>query len=190
MRGLSTQDLSPRKGPVVMITLCQTIVFESPIGQVRVTETDGFVAAIGIGTIRQEESDQVLLRKDYTPNRGKTEVLREAETQLAEYFSGRRRDFSFPFLLDGTAFQKAVWRILLKIPYGETRSYSEVAGAVGCRKGARAVGQAVGANRLPILIPCHRVIAADGGLGGFGCGLDVERFLLRLEREHAADATH
>jgi methylated-DNA-[protein]-cysteine S-methyltransferase len=166
-----------------MITLCETIVFESPIGQVRVTESDGFVVAIRLGAIRQEDSRQISLRRGYT------RILREAEKQLTEYFSGCRRSFSFPFLFDGTAFQRAVWRALSEIPYGETRSYSEVAAAVGCRKGARAVGQAVGANRLPILIPCHRVIAADGGLGGFGCGLDAKRFLLKLEREHATAAT-
>jgi methylated-DNA-[protein]-cysteine S-methyltransferase len=110
-----------------------------------------------------------------------TDLHREAFRQLAEYFQGMRRSFQLPLDLDGSPFQLKVWSALLEIPYGETRSYGEVAASVGVPRAARAVGQANGRNPLPIVVPCHRVIAADGSLGGFGSGLDIKRMLLELE---------
>lgn len=108
-------------------------------------------------------------------------LVDEAASQLAEYFSGRRRSFNLPLDLRGTRFQLRVWRALEEIPYGETRSYVDVARAIGEPKAARAVGGANGCNPVGIVVPCHRVIAAGGGLGGFGCGLEFKRALLRLE---------
>lgn len=99
--------------------------------------------------------------------------------QLQEYFAGERRSFNVPLALEGSDFQRSVWRALLAIPYGETISYGELARRVGSV--ARAVGMANGANPLPIVIPCHRVIGADGSLTGFGGGLAVKRTLLELE---------
>lgn len=107
-----------------------------------------------------------------------------AEKQLGEYFAGKRKSFSLPLKPEGTAFRKAVWNALAKIPYGETRSYGDIARAVGKPGGARAVGQANGDNPIPIIIPCHRVINADGSTGGYsgGGGEKVKSFLLELEK--------
>lgn len=105
----------------------------------------------------------------------------EAGAQLTEYFGGARRSFELPLAPQGTPFQLLVWRELAKIPYGETVSYGEIARRLGLENGARAVGLANGANPLPIIVPCHRVIGADGALTGFGGGLDIKRALLVLE---------
>lgn len=111
----------------------------------------------------------------------------EAARQLREYFAGERAEFDLPLAPEGTAFQRAVWRQLQQIPYGQTISYGELARRVGNPKASRAVGSANGANPLPIVIPCHRVIAGDGTLGGFGGGLPTKQMLLALElRESVA----
>lgn len=101
--------------------------------------------------------------------------------ELAEYFAGRRRRFTFPLDLRGTDFQLACWRALLAIPYGETRSYAHIAWGVGKPKAFRAVGMANNRNPIAIVVPCHRVIASDGKLCGYGGGLDIKRKLLELE---------
>jgi methylated-DNA-[protein]-cysteine S-methyltransferase len=106
----------------------------------------------------------------------------EAVRQLREYFAGSRTGFDLPLAPEGTAFQRAVWRQLQDIPYGETISYGELARRIGNPKASRAVGSANGANPLPIVIPCHRVIAGDGSLGGFGGGLPTKQTLLTLEQ--------
>jgi methylated-DNA-[protein]-cysteine S-methyltransferase len=108
-------------------------------------------------------------------------IAREARRQVEAYLAGRRTEFDLPFALDLPPFRTAVLETVHAIPFGEALSYGEVAGAVGNPRAARAVGQAVGANPLPLLIPCHRVLASAGRLGGFGGGLDWKRFLLRLE---------
>ncbi len=105
----------------------------------------------------------------------------EAMRQLREYFAGKRLEFDVPLAPEGTVFQRSVWRQLQAIPYGETISYGELARRVGNPKASRAVGSANRANPLPILIPCHRVIAGDGTLGGFGGGLPTKQALLALE---------
>jgi methylated-DNA-[protein]-cysteine S-methyltransferase len=105
----------------------------------------------------------------------------EAIRQLKEYFAGKRRDFDLPLSPEGTAFQKSVWRQLQEIPYAQTISYGELAKRVGNPKASRAVGSANGKNPIPIVIPCHRVIAAGGKLGGFGGGLPTKVALLELE---------
>jgi len=108
-------------------------------------------------------------------------VLQQAQEELATYFAGRRRTLDLPLDVYGTPFQKQVWQLLLTIPYGETRSYAQVATALGRPQASRAVGQANGANPLPLLIPCHRVVQSDGSLGGYGGGLALKQALLRLE---------
>jgi len=105
----------------------------------------------------------------------------EAARQLREYFAAKRTGFDLPLAPAGTTFQRAVWRRLQEIPYGETISYGELARRVGNPRASRAVGSANGANPLPIVIPCHRVIASDGSLGGFGGGLPTKQTLLALE---------
>lgn len=109
-------------------------------------------------------------------------LLRAASQQLTEYFQGKRRSFDLPLDLRGTPFQRRVWDQLRRIPYGLTRSYGQVARAIGKPGAARAVGQATGANPVPIVVPCHRVIATGGGLGGYGGGLRLKRFLIALEQ--------
>jgi methylated-DNA-[protein]-cysteine S-methyltransferase len=104
-----------------------------------------------------------------------------ARRQLGEYFSGRRRSFDLPLELGGTAFQRDVWWALADIDYGETVSYGELAAMVGRPAAFRAVGQANGANPIPIVLPCHRVVASGGRIGGYGGGLPVKRRLLALE---------
>ena len=106
----------------------------------------------------------------------------EAVRQLREYFAGERTDFDLPLAPHGTEFQRSVWRHLQGIPYGATISYGELARRVGNSKASRAVGSANGKNPLPIVIPCHRVIAGDGTLGGFGGGLPMKQALLALEQ--------
>lgn len=103
------------------------------------------------------------------------------ESQLGAYFAGDLREFSLPLEMPGTAFQQTVWRALTAIPYGVTRSYGELAEHIGSSGGQRAVGAANGANRIAIVVPCHRVIESGGGLRGYGGGLDRKRFLLELE---------
>jgi len=109
------------------------------------------------------------------------DVLRPYVAELEEYFAGKRREFTFPLNLRGTNFQLACWHALLAIPYGETRTYADVARAVGKRNAFRAVGMANNRNPVAIVVPCHRVIASDGTLCGYGGGLDVKRKLLELE---------
>jgi len=105
----------------------------------------------------------------------------EAIRQLREYFQGRRKEFDLPLAPEGTVFQRRVWRSLQEIPYGKTWSYGELARRIGNPKASRAVGAANGANPLPIVIPCHRVIGSDGTLTGFGGGLPTKQALLSLE---------
>ena len=112
-----------------------------------------------------------------------SDVLQRTITELEEFFEGRRQTFDIPLLTVGTDFQKSVWQALLDIPYGETRSYMQIAERIGNRKGVRAVAQAIGANGICILIPCHRVVGANGSLTGFAGGLEAKRKLLETESQ-------
>ena len=134
-------------------------------------EEDGYLVAVRLGAYAAA-GDEVLR---------KTEALAEAARQLDEYFQGKRRAFDLPLKLNGTEFQRAVWNALLEIPYGETRSYHDIAKRLNKPGAARAVGQANHRNPLWIIVPCHRVVQAGGGLGGYGGGLEVKRRLLELE---------
>lgn len=118
-------------------------------------------------------------QKDWTRS---SEPFEAAITQLREYFAGRRRGFDLPLAPAGTDFQRRVWRALTTIAYGETISYGELARRIGNPRASRAVGLANGANPLPIIVPCHRVIGASGALTGFGGGLPIKRTLLALEK--------
>lgn len=108
-------------------------------------------------------------------------ILKETEKQLREYFSGKRDRFEIPYEFYGTAFQKMVWQCLSKIPYGKRKTYSEIAKEIHAPKASRAVGAANGKNPLSIIIPCHRVVGANGSLTGFAGGLKAKEFLLQLE---------
>lgn len=150
----------------------------SLIGGVSLVEEDGRILALD------------LIRKDGGVKSGplaadaareETPLLREARRQLEAYLAGRLRDFDLPLAPRGTPFQLKVWRALTRIPYGETRSYKQIAEAVDCPRSCRAVGMANNRNPISIVIPCHRVIGADGTLVGYGGGLPIKECLLRLE---------
>ena len=113
-------------------------------------------------------------------------VLEAAARQLTEYFAGDRTEFDLPLDLRGTDFQLEAWRALARVPYGETRSYAEQADLIGRPGAFRAVGAANGRNPVPVVLPCHRIVGADGSLTGFGGGLDTKRRLLELERSQQA----
>jgi methylated-DNA-[protein]-cysteine S-methyltransferase len=130
-----------------------------------------------------EESRLVEIRLDGEQRSGPRDARRCAAacTQLTEYFAGRRRDFDLPLAPRGTAFQQRVWDSLCRIPFGAVRTYGDIARAIGQPLAVRAVGQANGRNPLPIVIPCHRVIAGDGTIGGYSSGINVKHRLLALE---------
>lgn len=115
-------------------------------------------------------------------------ILEKTKTELDEYFAGKRKTFDIPLHPVGTDFQKQVWQALLEIPYGETRTYKEIALRVNNLKGVRAVAQAIGANGMSILIPCHRVIGANHSLTGFAGGIEAKRLLLDIERNQRMQA--
>lgn len=139
-----------------------------PFGQLKIGYRDGAVTLI----TRTDGPD------DDTGRTGLTDLVFQ---QITEYLNGQRRTFSFPYALEGTDFQHKVWQALCAIPYGETRTYGEIAAAVGSPKAARAVGMANHCNPILIAVPCHRVIGANGALVGYGCGLDMKAALLNLE---------
>jgi methylated-DNA-[protein]-cysteine S-methyltransferase len=114
--------------------------------------------------------------------KAETPLIKKAATQINEYLAGKRKDFCLPLALHGTEFQKAVWQALQGIPYGETRSYKDIAAAIGRPKAVRAVGMANNRNPIVVIVPCHRVIGHDGSLTGYGGGLPLKQRLLELER--------
>lgn len=150
------------------------LCFPSPIGDLWLCQTGG--ALTGLQAVPPADPDA--LRQKETP------LLTEAARQLDAYFSGRRRQFDLPLAPAGTPFQQKVWQALRAIPYGETRTYKEIALQAGSPRACRAVGQANHRNPIMILIPCHRVIGADGRLTGFAYGTDRKQFLLDLERRN------
>ena len=121
------------------------------------------------------------------PDPAADEILSRAADQLEAYFAGELRAFDLPVLLRGTPFQQQVWRALLDIPFGATVSYAQLAAAIGRPGAARAVGRAVGQNPIAVVVPCHRVVGADGGLTGYAGGLPAKQQLLRLERRQTTD---
>ena len=123
------------------------------------------------------EKQNAELIKDVKNNK----ILKSTHTQLEEYFAGKRKSFDLPMDFEGTPFQKTVWKELLRIPYGKTCSYKDVASKIKNQKAFRAVGTANGKNPICIIIPCHRVIAADGTLGGYSGGLAIKKKLLKME---------
>ena len=147
----------------------QILIVPSPVGPLTLTQEDQALTGLHFGEHPQQGAE------DPTP------LLEEAARQLEEYFAGQRKEFSLPLAPKGTEFQLRVWQALLQIPYGETRSYGELAAMVGNPKACRAVGGANHRNPLSILIPCHRVVGTGGSLTGYAGGLSVKEFLLKLE---------
>lgn len=148
----------------------------SPVGTLTLVASEK-----GLAAILWENDDPARVPLGALTEDGEDPVLQETERQLDEYFSGKRKTFSIPLDFNGTDFQKAVWNALLTIPYGETRSYGEIAVQLGNPKAVRAVGAANGRNPISIIAPCHRVIGSNGKLTGFAGGLEAKSLLLRLE---------
>lgn len=140
------------------------------LGYWEIQEENGFILAVNfVEKLRETEEH------DPSP------IVKKAIKQLEEYFEGKRKAFSLPIQLSGTSFQKKVWQALQEIPYGTTKSYQEIATIVGNKNSVRAVGGANNKNPISIIVPCHRVIGKDGSLVGYGGGLAVKAFLLKLE---------
>ncbi len=162
-------------------------LLETPVGKVGLALRDGSVVRCDTGTderrFRRALSDAFRRAR---LQRGGT-LIDQASSQVQEYLTGTRTSFDIPVAPEGgTPFQRSVWAALRTIPYGQTRSYRWVAAAVGNPRAARAVGQASGANPIGIIVPCHRVVRADGSLGGFSGGVGVKDRLLTLERSNTA----
>jgi len=167
--------------------LLHSTIFRSPVGPLFLASSPQGLVALefdarlpGQQTIRLNPRD---LRAERNAKKFEKSIeqLSGYVRELQEYFAGKRREFTFPLDLRGTDFQLSCWQALLRIPYGETRSYADIARAVGRPQGFRAVGLANNRNPIAIVVPCHRVIASDGTLCGYGGGLDVKRKLLELE---------
>ena len=142
-------------------------VIETPVGKLTLCADEAGLCALRFGAQS--------VRSDALP------LLDQAQRELEEYFAGRRSVFSVPLSIHGTAFQERVWRALMEIPCGETITYGELARRVGNEKACRAVGMANHVNRIPIFIPCHRVVGANGKLTGYAGGLEIKRILLETE---------
>jgi len=144
--------------------------FSTPLGNMALGEEGGAIV-------------RLYLPNDPTPRLmpHETPLLTEGRRQLLEYLAGQRREFDLPLAPQGTPFQLRVWLALRDIPYGQIRSYGDIARAVGCPRGVRAVGMACSRNPIPILIPCHRVVGINGTLTGYAGGVELKRALLRLE---------
>lgn len=152
-------------------------IYQSSIGEIYVVAEDNHIVALHIGNEDFLESEKEEVQKNSSHS-----LLMQAVKQLDEYFSGQRKDFDLPLQEKGTIFQTNVWAELKKIPYGKTISYQDVATAIGNTKAVRAIGQANKANKLPIIIPCHRVIGKDQSLTGYaGTQVHIKEKLLELE---------
>lgn len=149
------------------------IKYVSPVADLYLVEEQGQLVEIAFHHLKKKEEME----------EKNTELLQEVKRQLEEYFSGRLQNFDLPLKPKGTDFQKQVWKALLTIPYGETKSYGDIAKQIGKEKAVRAVGGANHVNPISIVIPCHRVIGKNGNLTGYGGGLEVKEKLLELERK-------
>lgn len=148
---------------------------QTPIGIICIEASKEAVTALYFDRKRSLADIQFLKEPE-------TSLLEKAGNQLIEYFQGKRKNFDLPLEPAGTEFQKKVWKALCTIPYGQTKSYGEIAAQIGNPKACRAVGGANNKNPIMIFIPCHRVIGADGSLVGFGGGLDAKKYMLNLEK--------
>ena len=160
-----------------------SLIFLTPWGWMGISETKKGIDAIVLPKPSRGSVESALRSfGDESINHRTSERLQTARTQVSEYLTRTRQSFDIPLdLSQGTSFQRLVWRKLQRVPYGKLRSYRWIAARVGGHQYARAVGNAVGANPVPIVVPCHRIVAHDGALGGFSGGLSVKRRLLTLE---------
>jgi len=159
-------------------TVRNELVIDSPVGKLRLVASSKGLTAIDVKATYSKLATK--------PDGRAQEILAEARKQLTQYFAGDRKKFDIPLDLRGTPFQIKAWKTLTRIPYGKTISYSEQAKAMRNAKAFRAVGSANGRNPIPIVVPCHRVIAGNGELGGYSLGLKMKRQLMNLEGISAA----
>lgn len=158
-----------KKADHLILTMIYSIYMDSPVGPLTLSENNGKIVSICFG------------KSEFCGTIKATEVLLQCRLELEEYFRRERQVFTVPIEAKGTDFQKKVWQALLDIPYGEVRSYGEIAAAIGKPKAVRAVGGANHVNPIPIIIPCHRVVAADRSLGGYAFGPEPKEILLDIE---------
>lgn len=149
--------------------------YSYPFGSIGIAEEENKISAVFFG----EENCLAIGRREETP------LIQKTASELAEYFKGERQIFDIPLRLHGTAFQKADWEALQTIPYGQTRSYQQIAEQIGRPLAYRAVGMANHHNPVSILVPCHRVIGKNGSLTGYGGGIEIKKYLLELEKKYA-----
>lgn len=154
------------------------IVIESDLDDIYIGARDEYIVGLFIG-----KEEFLAWKKERNVEKAEEDpLLKEAAQQLREYFRGERKEFQLPLQLNGTPFQKAVWKALLQIPYGETKSYQDIAESIGNPKAVRAIGQANKANPISIIVPCHRVIGKNGQLTGYaGSRTDIKAKLLQIE---------
>jgi methylated-DNA-[protein]-cysteine S-methyltransferase len=158
------------------------ILFPSPVGELTLVASD-----TGLVAILWQDDDPARVRLAAREARTDHPILAMAQAQLTDYFAGARRAFTVPLDIRGTPFQQMVWAALRDIPFGETRSYGDIARAIGRPTASRAVGAANGRNPLSIIAPCHRVVGANGALTGFAGGVETKRWLLEFERKAIDD---
>ena len=151
--------------------------YDTKIGKIGIEENGSAITKIYF--INNDDEQAEILGEN------ETALLKEAIKQLNEYFDGKRSSFDLKLQLQGTEFQKKVWNALIEIPFGETRSYGEIAKIIGNEKASRAVGMANNKNPIPIIVPCHRVIGANGKLVGYAGGVDIKEKLLNIEKNNA-----
>lgn len=155
-------------------------IYDFEIGELAICEENGKIVLVNVVKTKEdiEEMAKNSIQKE-------TSLIKNTKQQLDEYFAGKRKKFDIPIKLDGTDFQIKVWKELLKIPYGETCSYLDIAKRIGNPKASRAVGMANNKNKIIIIVPCHRVIGSNKKLVGYACGLEVKEKLLELERKNS-----
>lgn len=146
--------------------------YKSPIGMLCIEEENNAIISLYLDRDEDTSSDK------------ETDILKRAISQLEQYFNGKRIEFDLPIKLNGTDFQQKVWTALRTIPYGETCNYKEIAMRIDNPRACRAVGGANNKNPIMIIVPCHRVIGANGSMVGFGAGIEVKEYLLNLERKY------
>ena len=143
--------------------------YKTKIGYITIEEQNGEIVEINFG-------------KSMDLNQSENELLQDTYREIVEYLDKKRKVFTIPFKISGTEFQRSVYKELLKIPYGETRSYKDIAKSIGNEKAYRAIGNANNKNKVPIIIPCHRVIGTNNSLVGYAGGIEIKKFLLELEK--------
>ena len=154
-----------------MIDMEKIFFYDTSVGKICIGEENGAITRVTWSKIPSDALEE------------ETPLILQCKKQLEEYFAGERKAFDLPLAPKGTEFQQKVWKALTEIPYGETRTYGEIAAAVGNPKGARAVGMANNKNPIGIIIPCHRVVGANGKLVGYAGGMEKKAFLLELEQK-------